>query len=484
MSPPTPTTTTVCNTNVRCRRRFTSFTASFTLLYLQMLSAISVFHQICLVRQTSAFMTPIRRQTCSIHVGRNSVQLQDDTIINSDAIRDDDEEDVRKHATIQHGASTSATNNPAHSSSSSSSDDRHHANGDKSHTTTNHREDLSNNERETYSEATTLKPYNVVSELVGLSEKILDNLDPSSPTSSPTPPKERVATTNTKSFSSLARLSKAHQSMMAKTSNMRRQRFVTGKYPLYVSVKQNPTKKWLGLAESQIYLNGTSIDKSLASYDIFNWLDDEERRELHGDYEFLSLELLAEIHVRKPGYVNILPKGGAGSSLLRSKEGDDGVFGWKSWKLRDDITSNFNLDEEAALTANDEDERLWITGFSLTKQRGELHTVDVETGTMSNVNERTARAIKWPNEVASIPRQSYADYSNDTTVVDDARHNELEDALLVTDGFLVPGKDKGGLYVVRNPGNSVTEWRVCLTGVTNLQDITINAEGGDWFYHR
>jgi hypothetical protein len=54
----------------------------------------------------------------------------------------------------------------------------------------------------------------------------------------------------------LSGLSRAHQSMLAKTSNMRRQRFVTGKYPLYVEVKQNPTKKWLGLAESRIYLNG------------------------------------------------------------------------------------------------------------------------------------------------------------------------------------------------------------------------------------
>jgi hypothetical protein len=51
-------------------------------------------------------------------------------------------------------------------------------------------------------------------------------------------------------------LSRTHQSLLSKTSHMRRQRFVTGKYPLYVEVKQNPTKKWLGLAESRIYLNG------------------------------------------------------------------------------------------------------------------------------------------------------------------------------------------------------------------------------------
>ena len=54
----------------------------------------------------------------------------------------------------------------------------------------------------------------------------------------------------------LSGLSRTHQSLLSKTSHMRRQRFVTGKYPLYVEVKQNPTKKWLGLAESRIYLNG------------------------------------------------------------------------------------------------------------------------------------------------------------------------------------------------------------------------------------
>ena len=71
----------------------------------------------------------------------------------------------------------------------------------------------------------------------------------------------------------------------------------------------------MGLAESQIYLNGTSIEKSVASYDAFHWLDDGERHARHGEYEFLSLELLAEIHIKNPGYVNILPGVGAGRSL-------------------------------------------------------------------------------------------------------------------------------------------------------------------------
>jgi hypothetical protein len=337
---------------------------------------------------------------------------------------------------------------------------------------------------------------------------------------------------NTHQRQSLSGLSRAHQSLLAKTSHMRRQRFVTGKYPLYVQVKQNPTKKWLGLAESMIYLNGwvplpflrhddsvsrivtslshsppspcsfppfcvsrrTSIEKSLASYEIFHWLTDAERNELHGDYEFLSLELLAEIHVKKPGYVNILPKRGAGKGLssidneVGGKNG--GMFGWKSWKTR--LHDEFRGNDDDDLSSDDGGgERLWITGFSLTKPRGELHTVDVETGVMSHVNDRTARAIKWPNEVASIPRQAY-NHGNARNVNGIPGNNNMtlshsndgfEDALLVTDGFLVPGKEKGGLYVVKNPGNAVSEWRVCLTGVTNLQDVSIQGEG-DWFYHR
>ena len=226
---------------------------------------------------------------------------------------------------------------------------------------------------------------------------------------------------------------------------------------------------------NKIHTHRTSIEKSLASYDIFHWLTNTERQELHDEYEFLSVELLAEIHVKKPGYVNILPKNGAGKGMMQRKEG---MFGWKNWNSRE------GLDR---LLEKEDGERLWITGFSLTQPRGVIHTVDVETGSMSNVNDRTARAIKWPNEVASVPSQVYnASLSNVTDNwgnITTSQGEELEDALLVTDGFLVPGKDKGGLYVVRNPGNDVTEWRVCLTDVRNFQDVAINGEG-DWFYHR
>eukprot|EP00957_Ditylum_brightwellii_P015908 1198135-Ditylum_brightwellii.AAC.1 len=65
---------------------------------------------------------------------------------------------------------------------------------------------------------------------------------------------------------------------------------------------------------------------------------------------------------------------------------------------------------------------------------------------------------------------------------------KLDDALLVTDGFLVPGKDKGGLYVVRNPGNKDLEWAISLTGSAPVPERAVGGakerDGMDnWFYH-
>ena len=313
--------------------------------------------------------------------------------------------------------------------------------------------------------------YNVINNLESASKRLLNELEITSST---------YNTKSQNSYSSLAKLSKAHHSMLSKSTNMRRQRFVTGKYPLYISVLQNPTNKWLGLASSQIYLNGTSIDKSLASTNIYNWLNNKERRNLVDEYELLNIELLAEIYVKKPGYVNILPKGGAGRSLSSLEGNNDGdkPFFWKSWKTRrreDDVIKS-KLDE---LDNEDVDEnnkeRLWVTGFSLTKSRGEMHTVDVESGKVSNVNDRTRKAILWPNEVTSIPKQIYPNQKSNSSNNTIEEEIEYEDALLVTDGFLVPGKDRGGLYVVKNPGNSISEEQICLTGEVQSQN---------WFYHR
>ena len=278
-----------------------------------------------------------------------------------------------------------------------------------------------------------------------------------------------------------AGLSRYHQRML--TSTIDRQRFVTGRYPLYVTVRENPTRKWLGQvgskkasATSEVLINGTSIDRSLASYDRFQWFDDNGG----GDNDAFSLELLAEIHVRKPGYVNILAGDGAGSSSAAGRELKKQYKGWNQWRFRADnpFHERWWLDER-------ESDRLWITGFSLTKQAGELTYVDVDTGHIGTVNKRTAEAIRWPNEVNSVPlqhseagRKAQAQ-SGDPSPPEVVR--EQDDALLVSDGFLVPGRNRGGLYIVRNPGNEDSEWRICLTGGEGSR---LNPDDDGWFYHR
>eukprot|EP00521_Asterionellopsis_glacialis_P012193 CAMPEP_0195307400 /NCGR_PEP_ID=MMETSP0707-20130614/37699_1 /TAXON_ID=33640 /ORGANISM="Asterionellopsis glacialis, Strain CCMP134" /LENGTH=668 /DNA_ID=CAMNT_0040371651 /DNA_START=630 /DNA_END=2636 /DNA_ORIENTATION=- len=268
---------------------------------------------------------------------------------------------------------------------------------------------------------------------------------------------------------------------------MDRQRFVTGRYPVVVNVQENPTRKWLKLgrdnnfATARMLVNGTALDRSLASYDRFQWLDDDERRELHDCYDMVSLELLAEVHCKKPAYLNVLPSYGAGSTSAARRLADDSSPGWDRWKRNSILFESL----EENMWQKPMKDRLWVTGFSLTKQRGDVYCVDTESGYMEAINDVTQNSILWPNEVNSVPMQQL-DGSENTDKSDSSSFfphdsvktktmkEELEDALLISDGFLVPGRDKGGLHVVRNPGCSQSEWSICLTGE--------NDDG--WFYHR
>ena len=301
-------------------------------------------------------------------------------------------------------------------------------------------------------------------------------------------------------------LSKFHRSILSTTSV--RQRCVTGEYPLTITVSENPTRKWLGstrrritgdgLADCQMLVNGTSVDRSLASYDRFQWLDEEERNKMHEKYALLSLELVAEINVRKPGYLNILPKRAAGLSATATSRFDK-KFQFDSSLLLKELERQ-----------NEDGERLWITGFSLTKQSGEMHYLNLDTCKMGQVNSRTADAIRWPNEVQIVPKQQHPCDENTQSLNSDNNNmyqQSLEDSLLVSDGFLVPGRDNGGLYVVRNPGNEKNECYVCLAGgsgvdgllnrlentkksrtikQSNVEDALTDTDVGDsgWFYHR
>ena len=263
-------------------------------------------------------------------------------------------------------------------------------------------------------------------------------------------------------------LSRFHQSILSRSAD--RQRLVTGKDPLLITVEDNPTRRWLGLgrdesaATSHLLVNGTTVERSTASFDRFQWIDDDEREELHDRYAMVSLELIAEVHIKKPGYVNVLPSSGAGSTAALRRVVDKSTA-WNRY-----TGSSAILDEIDGSIMNKD--RLWVSGFSLASQRGYLHSVDTDSGHIESANKRTRQTILWPNEFNTVPVIRDMRMKSPS----EAANSMQDDALLVSDGFLVPGKNKGGIYVVKNPGNPGTEWISCLTGASTKHH--------DWFYHR
>lgn len=268
-------------------------------------------------------------------------------------------------------------------------------------------------------------------------------------------------------------LSRYFQAILSR--NRDRQRFVTGKFPVIVSVQENPTQKWLNKdsATSLLLVNDTTLDRSLASYDRFQWLDAVEQQELHDRYASVSLELLAEVHMPKPGYVQILSSLGAGSSAEAVRE-HGSTTRWNRWQ-NSTLYQELFLDEllqrrkqqTPSLAVLPTQDRLWVTGFSLAGRKGFVKSMDVDTGHIESVNARSEAMTLWPNELSNVPKNLIGANSPGTYVLED-------DALLVSDGFLVPGKDRGGIYVIQNPGNPHSEWTVSLT----------DREGERWFYHR
>jgi len=287
-------------------------------------------------------------------------------------------------------------------------------------------------------------------------------------------------------------LSKYHQSILSRMATDR-QRFVSGKYPVICQVVETPTLKWLGAnANAQLMVNGTTVERSLASYDRFQWLDDEERLALHQTCALVSWELLAVISLPKPAYVSILPGNGPGSTAASWRVLESTSTEWERWKMGTAIQHLFKDELEQEQPTRVFRDRLWVTGFSLTGSAGHVNSIETDTGHIESVNARTAKFLLWPNEVSPVPSKLFTERtkpllqpqqplkkqhpgSSSTTSAPPQIHNDLKDALLVSDGFLVPGKDRGGIYVVTQPGNPNTEWTVCLTE-TRHQDR--------WFYHR
>ena len=352
---------------------------------------------------------------------------------------------------------------------------------------------------------------------------------------------ETILSSPTTSSSSTEGLSKFHRSIL-RHSGMSRQRFVTGRYPIVLSFRNNPTRKWLNLgttlpsggptngphvdtkqhvmAETEVYVNGTIASQSLASLDRFYWYEDHERRILQQEYGMISMELLAEIHVDRPGYVNIMSsRGGGRRAAMSNKIRQQQIQHGNRWTIQamnllkshnEGHTKLSNLASSAVVpssrtihnqdhphsrfmemiegitstTSSEQQDRLWVTGFALTGRQGSITAIDCEQCYIQPLNERSKSTMLWPNEVQEVPNNLLPQHNNTNIHAElssslSSQHqqtlefdNQYQDAILVCDGFLVPTKDRGGIYVVKNPGHE-TEWTISLT-----------KPGDRWFYHR
>jgi len=118
--------------------------------------------------------------------------------------------------------------------------------------------------------------------------------------------------------------------------------------------------------------------------------------------------------------------------------------------------------------------RLWVTGgFSIRRQESLLLRVECATGSLKSL---ASSSLVWPNEVQAVPG--------------------TQRSVLVCDGFLVPGKDRGGLYLVRDDGTTTcltrptvpTRYRPMALNFFGIRPRPARAEtvldDDRWFYHR
>jgi len=278
---------------------------------------------------------------------------------------------------------------------------------------------------------------------------------------------------------SLDGISNAYHNVFRQT--LGRQRFVTGRDPLLITVKATPIRRWIKHAvTASILVRRTKPDESSMAIVANTQLVDHKCRNPLNQLVKLSVELIGEINVKKPGHINVLPSNTAGlTASVRAVVGvGDAWNRWQNSALMEQLDRHHRQGPRH--------DRLWVSGFSLGGQLGYIHSFDVKTGHIRSVNQRSARSLLWPNEAGPVPlslleRKPDSTKSLSTSPLNE--HNVLGDALLVSDGFLVPGKDKGGLYIVKNPGNPDSERTVCLTG-GHHHVVGPEAENTGWFYHR
>ena len=106
-------------------------------------------------------------------------------------------------------------------------------------------------------------------------------------------------------------------------------------------------------------------------------------------------------------------------------------------------------------------QRLWITSFGMARAGGVVG-LDL-TGKLPALRLKTELA--WPNAVEHVPEDFLAPLFGEGF--------NVTASLLIADGFLVPGKTDGGVFLVRNPGSR-----------EELSARLTRTDDSRWFYHR
>jgi hypothetical protein len=327
---------------------------------------------------------------------------------------------------------------------------------------------------------------------------------------------------NPSGSSMLDGLSKSNRMLWQRTR--KRQQFVTGRYPIIVEARfDHPTRRWLWCdgnrqnddagttGTTHILVNGTSADQSLASFDRFQWLDhdDDNDDDATNDVPTFTLELEAEINIERPGYVRCLPSNVAGStasSRRRRLHGREDLSHNKetvlhghapllssSRTLKERLLEPFQKNDETGAYGTATTNRIWVTGFSLSARKGLTRFIDYDEGIITSVNSQSGRTIQWPNEVSYVPKSlCVRPLSPPSSPKSHEVCNLHQDAILVADGFLVPGKDRGGIYIIKNPGDPIAESTICITShidspvPSHISKLAAMNEPipSRWFYHR
>jgi hypothetical protein len=156
----------------------------------------------------------------------------------------------------------------------------------------------------------------------------------------------------------------------------------------------------------------------------------------------------------RSGYYALRAEGGAEAAA----DAEDGARFALTGDLRLPCPSYMHL---LPPVAGESIQRLWVTSFGMART-GSVVGIDL-TGKLPARRLRTE--FVWPNAVEHVPAEFLAPLFGDGF--------DVTASVLVADGFLVPGKTDGGVYLVQNPG-----------GAKEMPARLSRQDDARWFYHR